>query len=289
MDTRPLLETRDLTRTFGFGADAVRAVDRVSLAVAPGEIVAVVGESGSGKSTLARLLLRLLEPSSGTITLTGEEATAWHGVRALRPYWRRVQGVFQDPFASFNQFYTVERVLRNTLGLVDDPLSPAQRRERLGTALRGVGLEPDEILPKHPHELSGGQLQRATIARALIVEPDLLIADEATSMLDASLRVTILNLLHDLRDRHRLAILFITHDIGQAYYLSDRILVMYRGELVEQGPVEAVLRAPKHPYTQRLMADVPRLGGWGALATPDGDRFAEPAPAAVAATTVAGH
>jgi len=270
MDGRPLLETRELTRTFGYGPEAVRAVDRVSLAVEPGEIVAVVGESGSGKSTLARLLLRLLEPSSGRNALGGADVTDQHGTRALRPYWRRVQGIFQDPFASFNQFYTVERVLRNTLGLVEETLSPAQRRERLAVALRDVGLDPGEILPKRPHELSGGQLQRATIARALIVGPDLLIADEATSMLDASLRVTILNLLHDLRDRHRLAILFITHDIGQAYYLSDRILVMYRGELVEQGPVEEVLRTPTHPYTRRLMADVPRLGGWGALAIPEG-------------------
>lgn len=259
----PLLETRGLTRTFGHGPETVRAVDGVSFAIRPGEIVAVVGESGSGKSTLGRLLLRLLDPSSGQILLGGEEASSLRGARALRPYWRRVQGVFQDPFASFNQFYTVQKVLQNSLGLLDGAVSAGERRNRLGSALRDVGLDPSDVLPKRSHELSGGQLQRATIARALIVGPDLLIADESTSMLDASLRVTVLNLMKDLRDRYRMAILFITHDIGQAYYLSDRILVMYRGELVEQGPVEEVLRDPRHPYTQRLMADVPRLGGWG--------------------------
>ena len=260
-----LLEVRELTRLFGHGEQAVRAVDRVSFAVQPGEIVAIVGESGSGKSTLARLLLRLLEPSSGTVLLENEDATALRRTNALKWYWRRVQGVFQDPFASFNQFYTVERLLEKTLGLLDGSVSKQERNDRLATAVRNVGLDPVDVLPKRGHQLSGGQLQRVTIARALIVEPEVLIADESTSMLDASLRVTILNLMMDLRQRFGMSILFVTHDIGQAYYIADRILVMYRGELVEQGPVEVVLGAPQHPYTQRLMADVPRLHGWGAL------------------------
>jgi peptide/nickel transport system ATP-binding protein len=263
----PLLEVRDLTRDFGHGDQVVRAVDHVSFAVKPGEIVAIVGESGSGKSTLARMLLRLLEPSSGKLILDDTDATGMRG-GSLKWYWRRVQGVFQDPFASINQFYTVGRVLQKTLGLMDGAVSKQDRRARLETAVRNVGLDPDDILPKRPYQLSGGQLQRVTIARALIVEPDVLVADESTSMLDASLRVTILNLLMDLRQRYGMAILFITHDIGQAYYVSDRILVMYRGQLVEQGPVQEVLRAPQHPYTQRLMADVPRLHGWGAVPPP---------------------
>jgi peptide/nickel transport system ATP-binding protein len=261
-----LLEARDLSRVFGHGDHVVRAVDRVSFGLQPGEILAIVGESGSGKSTLARLLLRLLDPSSGQILLGDIDATRLHGPRALKTYWRQVQGIFQDPFASFNQFYSVERLLQKTLGLLDPAPSGKQRRERLENAVRSVGLEPAAVLSKWAHQLSGGQLQRVTIARALIVEPKILIADESTSMLDASLRVTILNLLMDLRQRYGMAILFITHDIGQAYYLADRILVMYRGELVEQGPVEQVLEAPKHPYTQRLMTDVPRLHGWGAAA-----------------------
>lgn len=262
-----LLEARELTRIFGQGSQAVHAVNRVSFSVRPGEIVAIVGESGSGKSTLARLLLRLLDPTSGQLFFEGREVTRLRGASALRPYWRRVQGVFQDPFASFNQFYSVGRVLTKTLGLMDGAnLTHEERRARLSSVLRNVGLDPNDVLPKWPHQLSGGQLQRVMIARALMVEPAVLIADESTSMLDASLRVTILNLLRDLRDRYRMAILFITHDIGQAYYMSDRILVMYKGELVEQGPVEAVLGAPQHPYTRQLMADVPRLHGWGAKA-----------------------
>lgn len=262
-----VLEARELTRVFGQGAQAVRAVNRVSFTVHPGEIVSIVGESGSGKSTLARLLLRLLEPTSGQLLLDGRDVTKLHGAGALRPFWRQVQGVFQDPFASFNQFYSVGRVLTKTLALLDGAkLSHTERIERFSTVLRNVGLDPDDVLPKWPHQLSGGQLQRVMIARALMVEPAILIADESTSMLDASLRVTILNLLRDLRDQYRMAILFITHDIGQAYYVSDRILVMYRGELVEQGPVETVLGSPQHPYTQQLMADVPRLHGWGAKA-----------------------
>lgn len=268
----PLLEVGGLTRVFGQGAHAVRAVDAVSFAVEPGEIVAIVGESGSGKSTLARLLLRLLEPSAGRIVLDGDDATRRHGARALKPYWRQVQGIFQDPFASFNQFYSVNHMLQKTMRLLDPPPSGQARRDRMASALRGVGLEPADVLHKWPHQLSGGQLQRVTIARALLVEPKVLIADESTSMLDASLRVTILNLLTDLRQRYGMAILFITHDIGQANYIADRILVMYRGELVEQGPVQEVLEAPKHSYTQRLMADVPRLGGWGAAAQPSNPR-----------------
>jgi peptide/nickel transport system ATP-binding protein len=259
-----LLEVRNLTRVFGQGAHQLRAVDDVSFAVQPGEIIAVVGESGSGKSTLARLLLRLLEPTSGQILLNGDDVTKRRGARGLKPYWRRVQGIFQDPFASFNQFYSVGRMLNKTVNLVEPPLSGQQRRERLETALRSVGLEPESVLQKWPHQLSGGQLQRVTIARALVVEPDILLADESTSMLDASLRVNILNVLMDLRKSYQMAILFITHDIGQAYYLADRILVMYHGQLVEQGAVEEVLSAPKHEYTQRLMTDVPRLHGWGA-------------------------
>jgi peptide/nickel transport system ATP-binding protein len=259
-----LLEVRNLSRVFGQGANAVRAVDDVSFTVKTGEILAIVGESGSGKSTLARMLLRLLEPSSGQILLGDEDAARLHGPRQLKSYWRKVQGIFQDPFDSFNQFYSVNHMLQKTIGLLDSQLSGHDRRERIATALRSVGLDPADVLNKWPHQLSGGQLQRVTIARALVVEPRILIADEATSMLDASLRVTILNLLADLRQSYGLTILFITHDIGQANYIADRILVMYHGELVEQGPIADVLDAPKHTYTQRLLADVPRLHGWDA-------------------------
>jgi peptide/nickel transport system ATP-binding protein len=215
-----------------------------------------VGESGSGKTTLARLLLGLLEPTSGQILVDGQDMASL----SRRAYWRRVQAVFQDPFASFNQFFKVGGLLEQALHIVEGPLTRTDRQARLRAALEGVGLDVD-VLGKWPHQFSGGQRQRLMIARALLVHPELLIADEPTSMLDASLRATILNLLVDMRGRLRMGIIFITHDIGQANYVSDRILVMYRGEIVEQGPAEQVLWAPQHPYTVRLMADVPKLKG----------------------------
>ena len=247
-----LLEVSHLTRYFGSGNNLLAAVKGVSFSLQPGEIVAVVG---SGKSTLARLLLRLLPPNSGSIAFAGRDVS----VVRTADYWREVQAIFQDPYASFNQFYTVRRVLGNALRLLNGQMAAHQREERMRSSLEAVGLKPDEILGKWPHQLSGGQRQRVMMARALMLQPKLLIADEPTSALDASLRVSVLNLLQDLRKQHGMSILFITHDIGQAYYLCDRMLVMYQGELVEQGTVEEVVRKAEHPYTQRLLADVPKL------------------------------
>ncbi len=257
----PLLEVQGLSRTFGHSDQIVRAVDNVSFAVQPGEIVAIVGESGSGKSTLGRLLLRLMEPTGGRILLHGQDITKLHRAKELKGYWQKVQAVFQDPFAAFNQFYSNYRVLSKSLEVLDHPPAQEERMRRSVAALEEVGLDPVDTLTKYSHQLSGGQVQRVMIARALMVKPELLIADEATSMLDASLRVTVLNLVKDLRDEHNMTILFITHDLGQAYYVADRVLVMYQGQMVEQGPVEAVLRNPQHDYTKRLMADVPLLHG----------------------------
>lgn len=252
--TQPLLSVRDLSRTFGTGKDAVAAVKNVSFDLYPGEIVALVGESGSGKSTLARLLLRLLAPTSGDIQLLGENVT--HGPKTA--YWREVQAVFQDPFASFNQFYSVRRVLVSALGVLSKKPRRAEQEERLQRALAQVGLSAS-LLEKRPYELSGGQRQRVMMARALMLSPKLLIADEPTSMLDASLRVSILNQLKDVRDATRTTLLLITHDLGQAYYVSDRLLVMYKGELVDTGPTEQVVAESQHPYTRALIADVPTL------------------------------
>lgn len=266
----PLLETQELTRTFGSGDHAVRAVDAVSFSVQPGEIVSVVGESGSGKTTLGRLLLRLLEPTSGQIMFQGQDVTRLHSPRELKKYWRGVQAVFQDPYSAFNQFYTNRHVLSNALNVLDGHMSEKEKLPRIRTSLTEVGLDPDDVLDKWPHQLSGGQVQRVMIARALVVGPQLLIADEPTSMLDASLRVTVLNLLMDLRKQHNMTILFITHDLGQAYYISDRIVVMYHGQLVEQGPVEQVIEHPQHEYTKRLMADVPLLHGRESILTETG-------------------
>lgn len=262
--SQPLLEVRNLTKVFGSRETEVRAVDDVSFTVHGGELIAIVGESGSGKSTLARMLLRLSDPTSGEILMNGTDVATIRGARNLRGYWREVQGIFQNPVASFNQFYSVGRVLKKTLALTGEKYSRSEERQRLSEALEIVGLDPVDVLPKGAHQLSGGQLQRAMIARALLVDPKILIADESTSALDASLRVTILNVLKELRDRLGMTVLFITHDIGQANYLSDRIFVMYQGQMVEQGTVDVVLTDPQHDYTRRLLADVPRLGGWGA-------------------------
>jgi peptide/nickel transport system ATP-binding protein len=253
----PLLVANGLTRHFGHGANVVRAVEDVSFTLGRQEVVTIVGESGSGKSTLARLVLRLLDPTSGTVHLAGKDVTRLKG-RALRGYWREVQAVFQDPFSAFNQFFTVRRLLQRSLSLA----ATADGHDRTGQmerALDHVGLHADEVLDKWPHQLSGGQRQRVMIARALMLQPRILVADEATSMLDASLRANILNVLGDLRSNYDMTILFITHDIGQACYVSDRVLVMCQGELVEQGATDDVIFNPQHEYTQRLLADVPRL------------------------------
>ncbi|MGW0230218.1 ABC transporter ATP-binding protein [Actinopolymorpha singaporensis] len=252
----PLIEAKSLSRVFGHGAKTVRAVDDVSFTLGRQEVVSIVGESGSGKSTLARLVLRLLDPTSGTLHLSGRDVTSLKG-RDLQAYWRDVQAVFQDPFSSFNQFFTVHRLLNRSLRLA--AAGSAERGETLmAQALEHVGLSAD-VLDKWPHQLSGGQRQRVMIARALMLQPRILVADEATSMLDASLRANILNVLADLRRDYDMTILFITHDIGQACYVSDRVLVMSQGKVVEQGPTDEVIFSPRHEYTQRLLADVPRL------------------------------
>jgi len=262
----PLLEVTGLTRSFGSGSRVVTAVDHVTFKVATGEIVALVGQSGSGKSTLARVLLRLLEPTEGTFSLDGKEASRLQG-RALKEYWRDVQAVFQDPFSSFNQFFPTRRLLEGSMGLLEHPPGGNERQARMQEAIRQVGLNAD-VLDKWPHQLSGGQRQRIMLARALMLRPRLLIADEPTSMLDASLRATILNLLGEMRQRHGMTVLFITHDIGQASYVSDRVLVMRSGELVEDGPTDQVLWNPRHEYTRQLLSDVPRLHP-DAAAVPD--------------------
>jgi len=242
-----------LTKIFGRGKNQVRAVDDVSFELAEGQITTIVGESGSGKSTVARMMLGLLPVSSGTLTFQGKDVTNLKG-RDRAEYWKRVQAVFQDPFSSFNQFFTVGKLLNRSMQLVGKEAG----RQRLEESLGHVGMDLD-VLERYPHQLSGGQRQRVMIARALMMRPAMLIADEATSMLDASLRVNILNVLTDLRDELGMTVLFITHDIGQACYLADRVLVMEHGKMVEQGTTDQVIFQPRHEYTKRLLADVPKL------------------------------
>ena len=260
----PVLELRGLRKTFGGGllrrGGAVAAVQGVDLVIRRGEGVALVGESGSGKSTIARLLLRLERPDGGEIRLDGRDVLAAEPRRASLAYRGRVQMVFQDPFGSLNPFHRVAHHLERPL-LRHGKADRATARARALELLRAVGLEPaEELVDRRPHELSGGQRQRVAIARALAVEPDVLIADEPTSMLDVSIRVGILNLLARLKRERGLAILLITHDLAAARYLADRVLVLYRGGIVEGGPVDAVIEAPLHPYTRSLLAAVAEDG-----------------------------
>ena len=242
-----------ITKTFGHGKHEVNAVKDVSFELEEGQVTTIVGESGSGKSTIARMVLGLMPITAGKLTFQGKDITNLKG-GAKAEYWRDVQAVFQDPFSAFNQFFTVGKLLARSMRLVGSQVG----KQRLEASLGYVGMDLS-VLERYPHQLSGGQRQRVMIARALIMQPKLLIADEATSMLDASLRVNILNVLTDLRDQLGMTILFITHDIGQACYLADKVLVMEHGVMVEQGPTDAVIFNPQHEYTRRLLADVPKL------------------------------
>ncbi|MGI8459969.1 MAG: ABC transporter ATP-binding protein [Propionibacteriaceae bacterium] len=250
-----LFVATDLTRNFGRGKHLVEAVKAVNFSVAEGTITTIVGESGSGKSTLARMVLGLLPITSGTLHFDGDDVTHLKGA-GRNAYWTNVQAVFQDPFSSFNQFFSVRRLLERSLRLLG---TAADGRQQMEEALGHVGFRAADVLDRYPHQLSGGQRQRIMIARALMMQPKVLVADEATSMLDASLRVNVLNVLRDLRDELGVTVLFITHDIGQACYIADRVLVMEQGNMVEQGAADDVIFDPQHEYTRRLLADVPRL------------------------------
>ena len=243
----------NITKTFGRGGHQVQAVNDVSFELEEQQVTTIVGESGSGKSTIARMVLGLMPITSGKMIFQDKDVTNLKG-RARTEYWRDVQAVFQDPFSSFNQFFTVGKLLARSMRLVGRQVG----QQRLEESLGHVGMDLS-VLERYPHQLSGGQRQRVMIARALMMQPKLLIADEATSMLDASLRVNILNVLTDLRQELGMTILFITHDIGQACYLADRVLVMEHGSMVEQGTTDEVIFNPQHEYTRRLLADVPKL------------------------------
>ena len=257
--TSPVLELRNLSKTFrGRGAAPVSAVADVSLAVASGQCVALVGESGSGKSTLARLALCLIEPDAGDVLLHGRSLMRI-GRGELRCARRGIQPVFQDPAASFNPRRTVRALLRQAIEGAGDRHAQEEEMEELLAAVR---LKPAaDYLDRYPHELSGGQRQRLAIARALAPRPAVIVADEPLSGADVSIRAQILNVLVDLQRRSGVAYLLITHDMLVAGAFSHRIAVMYRGRIVEQGETAAVLGAPIHPYTQRLIAVVPSLDG----------------------------
>jgi peptide/nickel transport system ATP-binding protein len=259
--TAPLLEVDAVVRTYRSGVLSRRrntAVDGVSLRLEAGrpEILTIVGESGSGKTTLARMILGMVAPSAGTIRFQGADLSARRGRQARLAFMKQVQPVFQNPFEAFNPMKRVDRYLFATARRMAGLRGATATADAADAALKSVGLSLAEVRGRFPHELSGGQLQRVAIARALISRPALLVADEPVSMIDASLRASIVNLLRDLRDRLGVSIIYITHDLATAYYISDRILIMQRGRAVETGDARTVLDNPHHPYSQLLKASV---------------------------------
>ena len=227
----------------------------VSFELKEGHVVSLVGESGSGKSTVANIILRFIEPTEGNIFFDGKNILKMN----KKKYYRMVQGIFQDPYSSFNSFYRIDHVLKQAYSYARPNYTRSSRQKEFIDILTRVGLDPYETLGRYPHQISGGQLQRILIARALLFEPKLLIADEPTSMIDSSSRAGILNLFKELKQEYNITILFITHDIGQAQYLSDRVIVMKNGEIIEQGATNNVFLYPKESYTQNLLNCVPSL------------------------------
>jgi oligopeptide transport system ATP-binding protein len=238
----------------------LRAVDGVSFTIAPTETLGLVGESGCGKTTTGRLILRAVDPTAGRILFAGQDVTALHG-KALRPFRRQAQIVFQDPYSSLNPRLPVRQIVGEPMS-VHGLTSQATIQRDVNAVLELVGLSP-EYAERYPHELSGGQRQRVGIARALGVRPKLIVADEAVSALDVSVRAQILNLLVELRERLGLAYLFISHDLGVVRFISHRVAVMYLGKLVEIAPAASLFSRPLHPYSQALLASIPVIGDGG--------------------------
>jgi len=249
-----------------FGGKKLLAVNDVTFDVADGEVVSLIGESGSGKSTIGKMILHLISISSGTISFDGTDiSTIKQGGR--KEYFRKVQGVFQDPFSSYNPIFKADRIFKILKDEFFPELSTEDWNKQVRETLISGGLNPDHILNKFPHQLSGGQLQRLLVARALLLNIRFLVADEIISMLDASTRIDVLNLLADLK-AHGLSILFITHDLSLANYISEKAIILYRGCVAEMGTTGKVFENPQHPYTQMLMASIPRLDRkWSAADT----------------------
>jgi peptide/nickel transport system ATP-binding protein len=253
------LSGEGLTKVYGLGRNKTVAVDHVDFQFYESEIVSIVGESGSGKTTLAKMLLALTNPTGGEIFFQGKKRDiSTH--KKKQEYWKSIQAIFQDPFSSYNIFNKIDAVLLDCIRMRGGGRLPHAKKVELMTEACGfVNLKFEEMTNKYPFELSGGQMQRLMIARIFLLKPQILVADEPTSMIDACSRATILDMLLQLRNEIGMTLIFITHDIGLAYYVSDSVYIMEHGRFVERGSADEVILNPKEPYTQRLISDVPKI------------------------------
>ncbi len=253
------LNTKGLTKVFGIGRQRTVAVDHVDINLYEGEVVSIVGESGSGKTTLAKMLLGLINETEGEIYFQGKKRDI-NTQKKRQEYWKNIQAIFQDPFSSYNIFNKIDSVLLDCIRMRGGGNLPKEKKVELMTeACKFVNLKFEELTNKYPFELSGGQMQRLMIARIFLLKPKILLADEPTSMIDACSRATILDELMQLRSEIGMTIIFITHDIGLAYYVSDKVYIMEHGKFVESGSADEVILRPRAPYTKRLISDVPKI------------------------------
>ncbi len=258
-ERKPCLTGKGLTKVFGFGRTKTLAVDHVDFTFHEGEIISIVGESGSGKTTLAKMLLGLIGETEGEVLFQGKKRDISSG-KKKQEYWKSIQAIFQDPFSSYNIFNKIDAVLLDCINMRGGKgLSQAEKTQLMVDACKFVNLKYEELTNKYPFELSGGQMQRLMIARIFLLKPKILIADEPTSMIDACSRATILDYLIQLRNEIGMTLIFITHDIGLAYYVSDTVFIMEHGKFVERGTADDVILRPKAEYTKRLINDVPKI------------------------------
>jgi peptide/nickel transport system ATP-binding protein len=258
-----------LTKVFGLGRNKNMAVDHVDFDFAEGEIVSIVGESGSGKTTLAKMLLGLINTTEGDIYFQGKKRDI-RSHKARKEYWTNIQAIFQDPFSSYNIFNKIDSLFLDCINMRGGKKLPYEKKvEMMTEACSFVNLKFAELTNKYPFELSGGQMQRLMIARIFLLQPKILLADEPTSMIDACSRATILDMLMKLRNDTGMTIIFITHDIGLAYFVSDKVFIMERGRFVESGTADEVILRPKEAYTRRLLNDVPKIHEEWDLSTVD--------------------